>query len=44
MIVNKVDIECLAILEAKDNPPIRAHSDGPKAFEFTLQWMQAESG
>jgi hypothetical protein len=43
MIVNEVDIGCLAVLEAKDDPPIRAHSDGPKTFEFTFQRMQAES-
>jgi hypothetical protein len=44
MIVNEVDIGCLAILEAKDHPPIRAHGDGLEAFELTLQRMQAESG
>ena len=43
MIVHKVNIGCLAILEPKNNPPVRAHSHGPKASKFALQWVQTES-
>jgi hypothetical protein len=42
MIVHKVNIGRLAILEPKNNPPVRAHGHSPKALKVALQWMKAE--
>jgi len=38
-IINKVGI---ALLELKNNPPIAAHLDGPKAYVFTLELVKIE--
>jgi hypothetical protein len=43
MIVDEIDIECVAFLEAKNDPPIAADRDAPKALEIAAQPMQAQT-
>jgi hypothetical protein len=43
MIIHKVDIGRLAILESKNDSPVRPHGHGPKAFEIAFKGVQAES-
>ena len=42
MIVDEVNIKSFAVREPKDDPPVRAHGERPKAFEVALQGMQPE--
>jgi hypothetical protein len=42
MIVDEIDIECPAILEAKYNAPVGADGNGPESFEITRQLVQPE--
>lgn len=42
MIVYKVNIGRLAVIEPKNNPPVRAYGDSPTVFKVTLQWVKNE--
>jgi len=44
MIIKKIDIVGIAIFEAKNDPPVSAGSNCPKALEVTLHWMQSKTG
>jgi hypothetical protein len=43
MVVCQIDIECVAILEAEDNPPIGAHADGPKPLKVSAKRMEPQA-
>jgi hypothetical protein len=43
VVIDKIDIESVAVREAEDNPPIRAHGDGPKAFQLTCERMKPKT-
>lgn len=43
MIIEEIDIECIAFLETENDPPIAADRDAPKAFEIAAQSMQAQT-
>src|ERR1700678_1164756 len=40
MVINKIKVECVAVLEPKDHSPVSAHSHAPEPFQFSLQRMQ----
>jgi hypothetical protein len=42
MVVDQIDIEGVATLESKNDPPIGANGDRPIASEVALQLMQPE--
>jgi hypothetical protein len=42
MVVHKIDVQGLAVIEADNNSPIRAHGQGPKSCEIAFQRMQPE--
>ena len=42
MVINKIHVESVSVFKAKNNPPIRADSHREKAFQITLEDMQAE--
>jgi len=44
MVVDKIEIKCLAALETKNDPPVRTHSDGPKALEIAAKCVQSIPG
>jgi hypothetical protein len=43
MVVHEIDIERIAGIEPKDDPPVRPHGDCPEAAQVALERMQAES-
>jgi L-rhamnose isomerase len=43
MIVDQVNVKRVAGLEAKNDPPVRTHDDGPKAFKIANESVKAES-
>ncbi len=42
MIVDQVEIACAPIRELENDPPIRAHRNGPKTLAAALQRVQAK--
>jgi hypothetical protein len=44
MIIKQLDIEGVSILEAENDPPIGANSDGPESPAIALQLMEAIAG
>src|SRR6202040_1349405 len=44
MIIHKVDVQRFAVLEAKNDPPIRPDRHRPKTLEIAFQRMQHERG
>jgi hypothetical protein len=42
MVVDEVNVEHLAVLEAENDAPIRSHGNCPTAAKFAFQHMQAE--
>jgi hypothetical protein len=43
MVVGEIDIKSIAFLEAKNDPPIAANRNAPKAFEVAARPMQAQT-
>ena len=43
MIINEVDIACIAVLKAERNPPVGALRDRPEALKIASQRMQAKA-
>jgi hypothetical protein len=43
VVVRQINIESVAIFKAKNNPPVGAHDNRPKALEVTDEGMQAQS-
>jgi hypothetical protein len=43
MIVDKIDIEGVALVETKNNPPVTADRDAPETFKIATQPVQAEA-
>jgi hypothetical protein len=41
MIVHEINLESLAILETKNNPPVTGHRDAPNAIKIACKTMQA---
>ena len=44
MIVDIVHVQRVAFGKAKNNSPVGSNSNGPKAFQLTLQGVKAEAG
>jgi hypothetical protein len=44
MIVDQVHVERIALLEAKDNPPVAGDRDAPKTLQIALQRMKSIAG
>jgi hypothetical protein len=40
MIVDQIDLVSVAILEAKDDPPVAGHGYAPEALQIALQGME----
>ena len=44
MIIDQIDIRGVALLKAKNNPPVGAYCDAPIFGQIALQRMQVEAG
>ena len=42
MVIDEVNIDSLAVLKPKDDPPVRTHSDSPKTCEIAFQQVKPE--
>ena len=42
MVIHEVNVKGVAVLEAKNNPPVRAYSHRPPARHLSLQRMKVE--
>jgi hypothetical protein len=44
MIVDQIEIERVAVLEAKNQPPIASDGNAPEAFKIALERVQPPTG
>ena len=44
VVVEEIDVESSAVLEAENDPPIPADSDGPEALQVAFERVQAKTG
>src|SRR5260370_1902095 len=44
VVVGQINVKSVASLEAKNDPPVGTHNNGPKAFKVADETMKAESG
>jgi hypothetical protein len=44
MVIDQIDVGGLPTRDAEHDAPIRAHCDGPKAFQIALERVQAKAG
>jgi hypothetical protein len=43
VVVRQINVESIAIFKAKNDPPVGAHNNRPKAFKIANERMQAQS-
>lgn len=43
MVIDQIDVGCMAALDAEHNPPVRPHCDRPEALQVAFERMQPET-
>ena len=43
MVIGKIYVVSVAVLKAKDDPPISGHRNGPQPFEFSLERVKVKA-
>jgi hypothetical protein len=44
VVIDQINIDCIALLEAEDDPPVGAHGNAPITGKLAPQRVQPEAG